>query len=148
LSNIIVLQATENLQKPERILSDGGRQSKTPAADFVEFIHVLILFKNVKKGRRMAKLFVGNIPHSSTDMELQEWVQSQGFDVESAQIIRDRSTGQSRGFGFIVLNDGQRLKEAISALNGQRMGGRVLTVNEALPQPSRGDGDARNSYRR
>jgi RNA recognition motif-containing protein len=85
----------------------------------------------------MAKLFVGNIPHASTDVELQEWVESQGFQVESAQIIWDRSTGQSHGFGFIVLNDGQTLKDAISALNGQRMGGRVLTVNEALPQPSR-----------
>jgi RNA recognition motif-containing protein len=96
----------------------------------------------------MAKLFVGNVPHASTDVELQEWVESQGFQVESAQIIRDRSTGQSRGFGFIVLNDGQVLKDAISALNGQRMGGRVLTVNEALPQPSRGDGGSRNSSRR
>src|SRR5215831_2181041 len=97
----------------------------------------------------MPKLFVGNIPHASTDVELQEWVESQGFEVESAQIIRDRSTGQSRGFGFIVLNNGHRLKEAISALNGQRMGGRVLTVNEALPQPSRNsDGDGRNFSRR
>ena len=95
----------------------------------------------------MPKLFVGNIPHASTDVELQEWVESQGFEVESAQIIRDRSTGQSRGFGFIVLNDGLRLKEAISALNGQRMGGRVLTVNEALPQPARGNGESRNSHR-
>ena len=96
----------------------------------------------------MAKLFVGNVPHASTDVELQEWVESQGFQVESAQIIRDRSTGQSRGFGFIVLNDSLKLKDAISALNGQRMGRRVLTVNEALPQPSRGDGDSRHSNRR
>jgi len=96
----------------------------------------------------MGKLFVGNIPHASTDVELQEWVESQGFQVESAQIIRDRSTGQSRGFGFIVLNDGLKIKEAISALNGQRMGGRVLTVNEALPQPSRSDGGSRNFSRR
>jgi RNA recognition motif-containing protein len=80
-------------------------------------------------------------------VELQQWVESQGFEVESAQIIRDRSTGQSHGFGFIVLND-ERLKEAISALNGQRMGGRVLTVNEALPQPSRVDGESRSYHRR
>src|SRR5262245_10882093 len=82
----------------------------------------------------MPKLFVGNIPHASSDVELQQWVESQGFQVESAQIIRDRSTGQSRGFGFVVLNEEWKLKEAITALNGQRMGGRVLTVNEALPQ--------------
>jgi RNA recognition motif-containing protein len=88
----------------------------------------------------MPKLFVGNIPHASSDGELQEWVESQGFHVESAQIIRDRSTGQSRGFGFVVLNEEWKMKDAINALNGQRMGGRVLTVNEALPQTPRTDG--------
>ena len=88
----------------------------------------------------MPKLFIGNIPHASSDTELQEWVESQGFQVESAQIIRDRSTGQSRGFGFVVLNEEWKLKDAINALNGQRMGGRVLTVNEALPQTTRSDG--------
>ena len=84
----------------------------------------------------MSRIFVGNIPHSSTDGELQQWVEAQGFGVESVQIVRDRSTGQSRGFGFVVLNDGN-LKAAIASLNGQRMGGRVLTVNEALPPAQR-----------
>ena len=90
----------------------------------------------------MPKLFIGNIPHASSDTELHEWVESQGFQVESAQIIRDRSTGQSRGFGFVVLNEELKLKDAINALNGQRMAGRVLTVNEALPQTPRADGRA------
>src|SRR6266478_1264451 len=93
----------------------------------------------------MPKLFVGNIPHASSDMELQQWVESQGFQVESAQMIRDRSTGQSRGFGFVVLNDEWKLKDAINALNGQRMGGRVLTVNEALPQTPLQDGRTQRS---
>ena len=84
----------------------------------------------------MLKIFVGNIPHASSDAELQQWVETQGFSVDSAQIIRDRSTGKSRGFGFVFLNDGAQLKDAISALDGQRMGGRVLTVNEALPKLS------------
>jgi RNA recognition motif-containing protein len=85
----------------------------------------------------MPKIFVGNIPHGSSEGELQQWVEAQGFACESAQIIRDRSTGQSRGFGFVVLNDEWKLKDAINALNGQRMGGRVLTVNEAVPQTPR-----------
>ena len=85
----------------------------------------------------MQKLFIGNIPHASSDTELQQWVESQGFNVDSAQIIRDRSTGQSRGFGFVVLNEEWKMKDAINAMNGQRMGGRVLTVNEALPQSPR-----------
>src|SRR5438270_98099 len=90
----------------------------------------------------MSKLFVGNIPHVSSEVELQQWVETQGFQVASAQIIRDRSTGQSRGFGFVALNEEWKVKEAIAALNGQRMGGRVLTVNEALPQTPRSDGRA------
>ncbi len=85
----------------------------------------------------MPKIFVGNIPHASSDAELQEWVEAQGFRVESVQIIRDRSTGQSRGFGFVVLNEASKIKDAINALNGQRMGDRVLTVNGALPHGSR-----------
>jgi RNA recognition motif-containing protein len=94
----------------------------------------------------MPKLFVGNIPHASSDVELQKWVESQGFQVESAEIIRDRSTGQSRGFGFVVLNDELKVKEAIAALNGQKMGGRALTVNQALPQRnSAGDSQDRNN---
>ena len=82
----------------------------------------------------MAKLFVGNIPRTSSEAELQRWVESQGFHVESAQIIRDRSTGKSRGFGFVALNEEWTLTEAIAALNGQRMGGRILTVGAAVPQ--------------
>jgi RNA recognition motif-containing protein len=93
----------------------------------------------------MPKLFIGNIPHASSDSELQQWVEGQGFQVESAQIIRDRSTGQSRGFGFVVLNEEWKMKDAINALNGQRMGGRVLTVNEALPQAPRSDGRAQRT---
>jgi RNA recognition motif-containing protein len=87
----------------------------------------------------MPKLFVGNIPHASSDAELREWVESQGFQVESAQVVRDRSTGQSRGFGFVVIREERKIKDAIAALNGRRMGGRILTVNEALPQVSRPD---------
>jgi len=90
----------------------------------------------------MPKLFVGNIPHASSDGELQQWVESQGVQVESVQIIRDRSTGQSRGFGFVELPESAKVQEAIASLNGQRMGGRVLTVNEAVPQ------SPRNEYRR
>ena len=82
----------------------------------------------------MPRLFIGNIPQASSDAELQKWVESRGFQVDSAHVIRDRSTGQSRGFGFVVIHEERRIKDAVAALNGQRMGGRILTVNEALPQ--------------
>jgi RNA recognition motif-containing protein len=91
----------------------------------------------LKEKMNMPKLFVGNIPHASSEAELEEWVQSHGFAVESAQIIRDRSTGQSRGFGFVVLQEESRVKEAIAQLNGKQMNNRALTVNEAVPQQKR-----------
>jgi cold-inducible RNA-binding protein len=81
----------------------------------------------------MSKLFVGNIPFAAADADLQEWVEAQGFSVESAEIIRDRTTGVPRGFGFVLLREESKIKEAIRLLNGQSMGGRALTVNEAVP---------------
>jgi cold-inducible RNA-binding protein len=87
----------------------------------------------------MARIFIGNIPHGSTESDLQQWVESFGFTVESTVVIRDRSTGQSRGFGFVALKDQHPVDTVITALNGQRMLGRILTVNQAAPlaAPSR-----------
>jgi len=85
----------------------------------------------------MEKLFIGSIPHASSDADLKSWVEAHGFHAESVEIVRDRSTGQSRGFGFVVLSDVQQIKNAIAALNGQRMGNRIITVNRAVPQSIR-----------
>src|SRR6267142_6124718 len=81
----------------------------------------------------MPRLFIGNIPHASSEAQLQQWVESCGFRVESVQIIYDRTTGRSRGFGFVSLGEEGKIQAAINTLNGQRMEGRVLTVNEAVP---------------
>ena len=83
----------------------------------------------------MPRLFIGNIPHASSAAELQQWVESRGFKVSAAEIIYDRFTGKSRGFGFVTLSDSS-LETAIGVLNGRRMLGRVLTVSEATPLPS------------
>jgi RNA recognition motif-containing protein len=83
------------------------------------------------------KLFVGNLPHASGDTQLREWIEARGFVVETVDIVRDRSTGQSRGFGFVVLKNHSRIEQAITALNGQRMNGRILTVNRAVPESPR-----------
>ena len=80
------------------------------------------------------KLFVGNLPHEVVDTELHEFVTSAGFQATSAVVVRDRMTGQSRGFGFVELADGEDLQRAIAGLNGQSLQGRRLTVNEARPQ--------------
>jgi cold-inducible RNA-binding protein len=79
------------------------------------------------------KLFVGNLPHEVTDNELHEFVSNAGFQSASAVVIRDKTTGQSRGFGFIELAEGEDMERAIAGLNGQSLQGRRLTVNEARP---------------
>jgi len=101
----------------------------------------------------MTKLYVGNLPHSATDMSLSEFVTSAGFSVASALVIKDKFTGQARGFGFVELSDGEDLERAVSTLNGQSLEGRSLTVNEARPQERSGfsgprDRGDRGNYRR
>jgi len=82
----------------------------------------------------MLRLFVGNIPHSCGEAELQRWFEEHGHSVTFAQVIRDRVTGHSRGFGFVELQDAWDLKATVERLNGQRLAGRVLTVNAATPR--------------
>jgi cold-inducible RNA-binding protein len=81
-----------------------------------------------------SKLFVGNIPHNTTDGQLNDFVTHAGFQVASAVVIRDKLTGVPRGFGFVELAEGEDLQRAIAGLNGQSLEGRALTVNEAKPQ--------------
>ncbi len=80
------------------------------------------------------RLFVGNLPHSITDVALNDFVMNAGFQVASAVVIRDKMTGQSRGFGFVELAETEDFQRAIEGLNGQVLEGRRLTVNEARPQ--------------
>ena len=99
------------------------------------------------------RLFVGNLPHSATDSSLLEFVTGAGFQVASAVVIRDKMTGNSRGFGFVELAEGEDMQRAIDGLNGQSLEGRRLTVNEARPQrtdtPRTGDrGRSRGNFER
>ena len=87
------------------------------------------------------KLFVGNLPHEVTDSELGEFVSGAGFQAASAVVIRDKVTGQSRGFGFIELAEGEDMERAIAGLNGQSLQGRRLTVNEAFVTPPASEQD-------
>lgn len=87
----------------------------------------------------MLRLFIGNIPHACGEAELREWFQQQGHTVTFAQVIRDRVTGHSRGFGFVELQDVSDLKTTVERLNGLRLSGRVLTVNAATPRLTRQD---------
>ena len=92
----------------------------------------------------MAKrIYVGNLPWSTTSSELQEMFAQYG-DVESAEVVSDRETGRSRGFGFVAMVSDEATAEAIEALNGQEMGGRALVVNEARERPQRSGGYRRH----
>jgi RNA recognition motif-containing protein len=79
------------------------------------------------------------LPYSATEQELNSLFAAHG-SVESARVITDKFTGQSRGFGFVEMASGEDASKAISALNGTQMGGRTLTVNEAKPQEPRSGG--------
>ena len=83
------------------------------------------------------KLYVGNLSFNTTEQELHELFSQYG-QVTSAQLVMDRETGRPRGFGFVEFANDEEAKAAINALNGQNLGGRDLTVNEAKPREGGG----------
>ncbi len=89
------------------------------------------------------KLYVGNMSYDVDNATLEQMFTPHGT-VESAQVITDRMTGRSKGFGFVEMSTGEEAAAAISALNGKDCGGRALTVNEAKPRES--SGGSRGGY--
>jgi cold-inducible RNA-binding protein len=93
------------------------------------------------------KLYVGGLAYSVTEKELEDFFAEQG-KVVSAAVIKDRDSGQSKGFGFVEMSDDQEAQNAIKTLNGKSLSGREIIVNEARPQEDRrsGGNDFRKSY--
>jgi RNA recognition motif-containing protein len=85
------------------------------------------------------KLYVGNLPYSVSDSDLQQMFEAHGT-VTSAQVIMDRDTGRSKGFGFVEMSSDAEAQAAVDAMNGKDINGRPLTVNEARPKPEGGGG--------
>jgi hypothetical protein len=85
------------------------------------------------------KLYVGNLSYTTSDSALRSLFEEYG-SVESAQVIMDRDSGRSKGFGFVEMSDNQEAQAAIDGLNGKEVDGRALTVNEARPRENRGGG--------
>ena len=85
------------------------------------------------------KLYVGNLAYSVTDSALQQMFEPFG-SVVSAQVIMDRDTGRSKGFGFVEMGSDQEAQAAIAGMNGKESDGRSLTVNEARPKTEGGGG--------
>ena len=87
----------------------------------------------------MMNIYVGNLPYSTSDGELESLFAEFGA-VQSAKVIMDRETGRSKWFGFVEMEDASAGQAAIDALNDEPMGGRPLRVNEARPREERGGG--------
>jgi RNA recognition motif-containing protein len=85
------------------------------------------------------KLYVGNLPYETTESDLQALFEASG-QVASINIVRDRATGQARGFAFVEMGDASAAQQAIQDLDKHAYGGRNLTVNEAKPMAPRGNG--------
>ncbi|HEX4796222.1 MAG TPA: RNA-binding protein [Humisphaera sp.] len=92
-----------------------------------------------------SKLYVGNLSYETTSSDLQQLFGSHG-SVQSAEVIQDRDTGRSKGFGFVQMGSDGEAQAAIAALNGQDHGGRALTVNEAKPREPRSGGGGGGGY--
>ncbi|HZZ27615.1 MAG TPA: RNA-binding protein [Pirellulales bacterium] len=91
------------------------------------------------------RLYVGNLSYNVTNESLEELFAQFGA-VQSAQVVMDRDTGRSKGFGFVEMSDDNAAQEAIRGLNDQPHDGRPLTVNEARPREERSGGGGRGGY--
>lgn len=91
----------------------------------------------------MKKLFVGNLPYSANETDVQGFFESSGVNIDSVTVMRDRFTGQARGFGFVEINDDGSAQRAVDACNGKELMGRALVVNEARPMTPRDGGGGR-----
>jgi RNA recognition motif-containing protein len=85
----------------------------------------------------LKKLFVGNLPYQASEGQLEDWFQQAGFQPQAVSIIKDRFSGEPRGFGFVEIGDDAEADKAINACNGQDFLGRSLVVNEARPMTER-----------
>jgi RNA recognition motif-containing protein len=85
------------------------------------------------------KLYVGNLPYDTSEADLQTLFEGAGA-VSTINIVRDRATGQARGFAFVEMSDAEGARKAISELDRHQFGGRSLTVNEAKPMAPRSNG--------
>ena len=91
------------------------------------------------------RLYVGNLSFQTTSQDLQDYF-SQAGTVESANVVEDRETGRSRGFGFVEMATKEDGENAINMFNGKDLNGRNLTVNEARPREDRGGGGGRGGF--
>jgi len=86
------------------------------------------------------KLFVGNLPYTANEQDLQNFFADNGVTIDTVTVMRDRFTGQARGFGFVEINDDAAAQRAVDSCHGKELMGRTLVVNEARPMAAREGG--------
>jgi cold-inducible RNA-binding protein len=96
---------------------------------------------------KVNKLYVGNMSFNTTEDELRSHFEQQGITPKSVTLIKDKYTGNAKGFGFVELDSQEAMQKAIQALNNKELGGRALTVNEARPPKERFGGSSFGSGR-
>ena len=94
------------------------------------------------------KLFVGNLPFSATEADITDFFAQAGVTLDSLTVMRDRFTGEARGFGFVEIYDDAAATRAIEACNGRELHGRALVVNEARPMVPREGSGGGGGFRR
>jgi len=94
----------------------------------------------------MKKLYLGNLSFGTSEENIRSAFTDLGIQTDSITVVRDRETGQPRGFGFVEISDDGAAEKAIAGLNGKDLMGRALVVNEARPQAPRRDGGGRGGY--
>jgi cold-inducible RNA-binding protein len=94
------------------------------------------------------KLFVGNLPYTANEQDLQNFFADNSVTIDTVTVMRDRFTGQARGFGFIEINDDAAAQRAVDSCHGKDLMGRTLVVNEARPMAAREAGGGGGGRRR
>jgi RNA recognition motif-containing protein len=89
------------------------------------------------------KLFVGNLPYGANETDVQNFFSGHGVTVDTVTVMRDRFTGQARGFGFVEIQDDAAAQQAVDNCHGKELMGRTVVVNEARPMASRADAGGR-----
>jgi cold-inducible RNA-binding protein len=113
------------------------RRDERPIKSTISFATINELSQ---RGNPMKNLYVGNLPHSTSEAELRNVFSAHGA-VEKVTLVMDRETGRSRGFAFVEMSSASEADNAIAVLNGTDLGGRPLTVNEAKPKSDRPKSD-------
>ena len=92
----------------------------------------------------MKKLFVGNLPYAANETDLQNFFSGYGVTIDTVTVMRDRFTGQARGFGFVEIQDDAAAQQAVDNCHGKELMGRAVVVNEARPMAPREGGGGRS----